>query len=150
MYLTEVRLDDGNFVTLDGLGNIRNASGEKTAYTYVYLTTYSYVPYLVVVKDGVKSLATITKEGNINVLTLNDFEEWTLNGTNKKYIFVGGKDTGSLWLVDGDNYVREYYYESDSQYDVLFYLTDMDEKDYKMTLNKKDNTFKLEELKDEN
>ena len=149
MYLTEVRLN-GDFLTLDGLGNIRNASGEKTAYTYVYLTTYSYVPYLVVVKDGVKSLATITKEGGINVLTLNNFEEWTLNGTSKKYIFVGGKDTGSLWLVDGDNYVREYYYESDSQYDVLFYLTDMDEKEYKMTLNKTAKTFKLEELKDEN
>ncbi|MGN1104291.1 MAG: hypothetical protein ACI4QI_05380 [Candidatus Coproplasma sp.] len=149
LYLTQVRLN-GEFVTLDGVGNLWNASNVRTAYTYTYLTTYSGVPYLVV-KDGegTKSLATITKAGSINELTLNTFEVWTLAGTDKQYIFIGG-ETGTLWLVDGDNYVREYYYESDSQYEVLFYLTDMDEKEYEMTLNKKENTFKLEEVKDEN
>lgn len=153
LYLTQVRLN-GEFVTLDGVGNMWKTSGEKVEYTYTYLTTYSSVPYLIV-KDGAgeKRLASITKEGSINVLTLNDeYVEWTLNGTTKNYIFVGGDETGSLWLVDGDSYVREYYYEADSESKYVFYLTDMDEKDYKMTLSKDntDKTFKLEELKDEN
>ncbi|MGN1373343.1 MAG: GLUG motif-containing protein [Candidatus Coproplasma sp.] len=147
MYLTQVRLN-GDYVTLDGVGNIWSAEG-KTAYTYTYLTTYSNVPYLIVEDGEDKSLATITKEGSINVLTLGDYVEWTLKDTEKRYIFVGG-ETGSLWLVDGDSYVREYYYESDSQYARIFYLTDMDEKNYKMTLKTADNTFVLEELEYEN
>ncbi|MGN0812293.1 MAG: hypothetical protein ACI4MQ_02135 [Candidatus Coproplasma sp.] len=148
LYLTQVRLN-GEFVTLDGVGNVWSSTAVKTQYTYKYLLTYSGVPYLVV-KDGegAKSLATITKEGSINVLTLNTYEEWTLKDTTKKYIFVGG-ETGTLWLVDGDIYVREYYYES-SEYKTIFYLTDMDEKEYKMTLKTADKTFELEELKDEN
>ncbi|MGN0807880.1 MAG: hypothetical protein ACI4MN_05500 [Candidatus Coproplasma sp.] len=146
LYLTQVSLN-GNYLTFDGAGNLWS-SGVKSSYTYKYLTTYSSVPYLVVTDNAnkEKKLGSISKEGGINVLNLNEYVEWTLKGTDKSYIFVGGS-TGGFWLVDGDNYVREYYYQPDSEDEDIFYLTDMDENNYKITLSTADKNFVLEELK---
>lgn len=150
LYLTEVRLGS-TYIIFDGAGNgFWSNTLEKTRYTYKYLTVLSNLTYAVITDgEGTKSLGVISRSGSINELTLNAYEEWTLKDTDKKYIFVGGT-TGGLWLVDGDNYVREYYYQPDSEDAKIFYLTDMDEKNYMMTLNATDKTFVLEELKNEN
>ncbi|MGN0806512.1 MAG: hypothetical protein ACI4MC_05685 [Candidatus Coproplasma sp.] len=148
MYLTEVRLN-GEYLTFDGAGNIWSSTLTKTEYTYKYLTTLSGITYAVITDGlGEKYVGVVAKSGSINELTLNDYVEWTYKGTDKKYVFIGG-ETGGLWLVDGENYVREYYYQPDSEEKNIFYLTDMDENNYMMTLNTTEKTFVLEEVKDE-
>lgn len=144
MYLTEVRLN-GNFVKFDGVGNIWDASLNKTEYTYKQFTKTYCVIYD---GQGVKKMGTITTAGAVAELTFSDYVEWTLAGTDKKYVFEGG-ETGGLWRVDGDNYVREYYYKPEEEDERIFYLTDMDEKEYEMTLNKTNKTFVLEEINNE-
>ncbi|MGN0823621.1 MAG: GLUG motif-containing protein [Candidatus Coproplasma sp.] len=144
MYMEEVRFN-GEYVKFDGVGNIWNSSGTKTEYTYKMLTsTYS----VIIDGQGVKKMGKVTTAGGVGELTLSDYVEWTLSGTDKKYVFEGGV-TGGLWRVDGENYVKDYYYESEEEDDRIFYLTDMDETAYKMTLNKANKTFVLEELEDE-
>lgn len=144
-YMKEVRFN-GGYVKFDGVGNIWDSSRNKTEYTYKTLTT----TYCVIIDgQGVKKMGKIVSAGGASELTLSDYVEWTLSGTDKKYVFEGGA-TGGLWRVDGDKYVRDYYYESEEEDDRIFYLTDMDEKDYKMTINKTNKTFVLEELEDEN
>ncbi|MGN1061054.1 MAG: hypothetical protein ACI4QN_04910 [Candidatus Coproplasma sp.] len=145
MYLTEVRFN-GEYVIFDGAGNIWHSSKTKTEYTYKTLTT-SYC--IIIDGEGVKKHGSLATAGGITELNLGDYVEWTLEGdTSKKYVFEGGT-TGGLWLVDGENYVREYYYKPEEEDANIFYLTDMDDKEYAMTLNSADKTFKLEEIKDE-
>lgn len=144
MYLTEVNYD-GVYYVLDGTGVMwRHDEGEyvRTTYTYTPLSVSTDVSLVVVTIDGVKKLGSIEKVGLNNILTLSDYAEWTLAGTNEKYVYDGNE---ILWLVGEDGYTRAYACETDSEDDTILYLTDAYGKEFILTLDKDNATITIEE-----
>lgn len=150
-YLVEARLN-GIYYLFDGTGWMWKNEDDnfEKQYKYKILTSKCLV---ITDGNGFKKLASLNTLGGMADIKLSDYTEWTLKDSTKKYVFDIGEvengklKKGGLWLVNGVEYVREYTYSASTN--GVYYLTDDDKKTYKMTLNQTDNTFILEEEKNE-
>lgn len=146
MYLYEVRYGD-EYIVFDGAGGFL----KHTDSGYEKYGAASYIPmsaaYAVVdiEGNGVKSLGSFEESGGTDVLKLTEYAEWTLSGTEEKYVF---DLTGTLWRVDGNEYTRMYSYTQLSDKN-RYGLEDGEGNTFFMTLNQTEKTFVLEEIEND-
>lgn len=144
-YLYEVRFGE-EYLVFDGAGSFWK-NGDA-GYAKVDGVSYKSLDlYCSVVEglagSGVKSIATLSSDGEVTKMELSDYTEWTKAGSAEKYVF----DTrNGLWRLDGEGFTRVYTYTELST-ENSYGLEDGDGKLFIMTLNPDDNTFELVEKK---